>query len=114
MNKKNKSKHPGTFTGTVDELLEHCSNLDTKELNADLVEVNKIESIEYIKRKFECSDEEAEFIYQEICNAEVQNTVDELVEEGLVEVIGTNEDGEPLFGLTKLGKQIQKELDKNN
>jgi len=33
-----------------------------------------------------------------------------LVKEGIVEVSGYNDDGEPLFTLTELGRQIQKEL----
>ena len=33
-----------------------------------------------------------------------------LVKDGLVECIGHNEEGEPLFGLTELGKQAQKQI----
>ena len=113
MNKKNKSKHPGTFKGSVDELLEHCTKLNPIEMEKNLVEVNKIESIEHIRTSLKCSKKEAEQIYNEICLSETKKVVDEMVSEGIVEIVGFNEDGEPLFGLTELGKEIQGELDKN-
>jgi hypothetical protein len=34
-----------------------------------------------------------------------------MVEDGLLYVSGHNEDGEPLFQLTELGKALRKELD---
>lgn len=107
------SNKPNTFTGTVDELLDHCSNLDSEQLQRD---IDKHESIEYIMKELDCSNEEAEEIYEELVNNEVKQTVDDLIAEGLVEITGYNEDGEPLFGLTEHGKLAQKilEEDSNN
>ena len=59
-----------------------------------------------------CSLEEAEEIYNEIALSEVKQTVDKMVADGIMEIVGYNDDNEPLFGLTELGKQIQKELEK--
>jgi len=42
--------------------------------------------------------------------AEVKETVDKMVAEGLLYVSGHNEDGEPLFQLTELGKAVRNEL----
>jgi hypothetical protein len=62
--------------------------------------------------EFECSEQEAEEIYNEIVLSEVKQTVDKMVADGIMEIVGYNDDNEPLFGLTELGKQIQKELEK--
>jgi hypothetical protein len=58
----------------------------------------------------ECSLEEAEEIYSEIALAEVKESMEQLLKDGIVKVSGYNDEGEPLFMLTELGKQIQKEL----
>ena len=50
-------------------------------------------------------------IYNELVLSEVKETVDKMVEDGLLYVSGHNEDGEPLFQLTELGKALRKELD---
>ena len=70
----------------------------------------KRECLSIIMRDCECSLEEAEQIYNDIALNEVKETIDQLVKEGIVEVSGYNDDGEPLFTLTELGRQIQKEL----
>jgi len=57
-----------------------------------------------------CSLEEAEEIYSEIALAEVKESMEQLLKDGIVKVSGYNDEGEPLFTLTELGKQIQKEL----
>jgi hypothetical protein len=105
-----RSKQKGTFTGSIDELLMHCENIDVEKLYADC---EKRECIAVLMRDAQCSEEEAEILYKEIALNEVKNTVDELVKDGLVEISGFNEDGEPLFTLTELGKSVQDELKKN-
>lgn len=106
-----RSNQKGTFTGTIDELIEHCANIDADQLYA---ECEKRECIAVLMRDMECSEEEAEILYKEIALNEIKNTVDDLLKDGLVEVTGYNDDGEPLFSLTKLGKKVQQELNKNN
>jgi len=100
-----------SYTGTIDSFLDHCSKLNINEVEEQVKEQEKQECLEVIMEQCECSIEEAEEIYDEIALTEVKNTIDNLVKEGLVEVSGYNEDGEPLFVLTELGKQVQKNLD---
>jgi len=99
-----------TFTGSVDALLDHCSKLDIKEVEEQIKLDEKQECLSIIMRDCDCSLEEAEQIYNDIALNEVKDTIDQLVKEGIVEVSGYNDDGEPLFTLTELGRQIQKEL----
>ncbi len=100
-----------SYTGTIDSFLDHCSKLNINEVEEQVKEQERQECLEVIMEQCECSMEEAEEIYDEIALTEVKNTIDNLVKEGLVEVSGYNEDGEPLFVLTELGKQVQKNLD---
>jgi hypothetical protein len=106
-----RSKEKGTFKGSVNELLKHCSNIDVDELYD---QCEKRECLSIIMRETNCSEEEAELLYIDIALNDVKDTVDSLVEEGLVEISGFNKDGEPLFVLTELGKKVQNEINKNN
>ena len=99
-----------TFTGSVDALLEHCSKLDIQKVEEQIKLDEKQECLSIIMKDCKCSLEEAEQIYNDIALSEVKQTIDQLVKEGIVEVSGYNDDGEPLFTLTELGRQIQKEL----
>lgn len=100
------------FAGSVDDLLNHCSNLDINKVEEQVKAEEKEECIRVIKQEFDCDDFEAEVIYNEIALNEVKETVDKMVAEGLLYLSGHNEDGEPLFSLTELGKSIQSELNK--
>jgi hypothetical protein len=104
-----RSKQKGTFTGSIDELLKRCASIDVDKLYADC---EKRECIDALMREMECTEEEADILYKEIALTEVKNTVDDLVKEGLVEIIGFTEDGEPLFDLTELGKKAQNQIKK--
>lgn len=101
-----------TFTGSIDDFLNHCSQLDISNLEEQLKDQEKEECLEVIMKEIDCSLEEAEQIYNEIALKEVQDTVDQLVAEGLLEISGYNEEGEPLFVLTELGKKVQEEIKK--
>lgn len=109
----NKSDIPGSFKGSIDEFLAHCETLNIDENQKNINEIEKEECFEYIMKEFSVDREQAQEIYDEISLIETKNTVDEMVKEGLVEVSGYNEDGEPLFVLTELGKKIHEELKKN-
>jgi hypothetical protein len=99
-----------TFTGSIDDLLTHCSQMDLDQVEDQIKQDEKQECLNLIMNDCECSLEEAEQIYNDIALNEVKQTIDQLVKEGIVEVSGYNDDGEPLFTLTELGRQIQKEL----
>lgn len=100
------------YTGTIDSLLDHCSKLNINEVEEQVKRQEKEDCLEVIMKECDCSLEEAEEIYNQIALAEVKESIDQMVKEGLVEISGHNEDGEPLFVLTELGKQVQKNLNK--
>ena len=105
-------KHTGEhFTGTIDQLLEHCDNLDLKSVQEQINKQNRNDCIEYIKKESGCSEEEANTIYDEIRMEEVDETVHQLVMDGILQIGDYNADGEPEFILTELGKQLQKQTD---
>ena len=98
------------FTGSIDDLLNHCSKLDTAKVEEQVKVEEKEACIQVIMKELECDEAEAEVIYNEIALADVKETVDKMVAEGLLYVSGHNEDGEPLFQLTELGKAVRNEL----
>ncbi len=105
-------KHTGEhFTGTIDQLLEHCDNLDLKSVQEQINKQNRNDCIEYIKKESGCSEEEANTIYDEIRMEEVDETVHQLVMDGILQIGDYNADGEPEFILTELGKQLQEQTD---
>lgn len=101
-----------TFTGTVDEFLNHCSKLDFDISDEELKNREYEFSIDFIMKEASVSREEAIELYNMIAFEEVKKTVDKLVEDGLLEITGYSADGEPLFGTTELGKKSIEELNK--
>lgn len=105
-------KHTGEhFKGTIDQLLEHCDNLDLKSVQDQINKQNRNDCIEYIKKESGCSEEEANTIYDEIRMEEVDETVHQLVMDGILQIGDYNADGEPQFILTELGKQLHQQTD---
>lgn len=111
MKKKNDNKKvKGTFTGSIDELLEHTSTLDPDISNADLQAAQREAGIEYIMKVENVDREQAEEIYNEIALMEVSSVVEDLVKKGIMELQGYDENGEPKYGLTELGKKMAEQL----
>lgn len=103
------TKLSNNFTGSIDELLQHCNEVD----DATLDQAIELEhAIDHVMKEMEVCREEAIEIIEEIHMNEVQQTIDDMVAKGLMEIIGHNEDGEPLYNLTERGKQIRKDIDK--
>ena len=102
------------FKGSIDDLLSHCATLDLNKVEEQVKAEEKAECIKVIMQELECDEAEALEVYNEIALSETKTVVDQMVEDGLLEVIGHNKDGEPLFGLTELGKAIRSEIDKGN
>ena len=100
------------FTGSIDDLLSHCASLDISKVEEQVKVEEKAECIKVIMTEMECNEFEASIIYDEIALQEVKTTVDKMVSDGILYVSGHNEDGDPLFNLTELGKSIQSELNK--
>lgn len=101
------------FIGSIDDLLNHCSNLDIAKVEKQVKAEEREACIQVIMKELDCDEFEAEVIYNEISLAETKKVVDEMVADGLLYVSGTNEDGEPLFQLTELGKALRDEMEKN-
>ena len=99
------------FTGSIDDLLNHCTNLDVDKVEEQVKVEEKEACIQIIMKELECNEFEAEVIYSDLVLSEVKETVDKMVADGLLYVSGHNEEGEPLFQLTELGKAIRNELD---
>ena len=101
------------FTGSIDDLLNHCINLDLAKVEEQVKVEEKEACIQIIMKESDCDELEANIIYNQILLIETKTTIDKMVADGLVYVSGHNEDGEPLFQLTELGKAIRNELGNN-
>jgi hypothetical protein len=102
------TKISNNFTGNIDELLNHCASVDDATIDQAL-ELER--AIEHVMTELEMDREEAMQLIQDIHLAEVQQTVLDMVDKGLLEVTGFNEDGEPLYGQTELGKKLSQDSD---
>ena len=98
------------FTGSIDDLLNHCANLDTDKVEEQVKVEEKEACIQIIMKQLDCNEFEADIVYNEILLTETKTTVDKMVADGLLYVSGHNEDGEPLFQLTELGKAVRNQL----
>lgn len=98
------------FTGSIDDLLNHCTNLDLAKVEEQVKVEEKEACIQIIMKESGCDELEAHIIYNEILLIETKTTIDKMVTDGLLYVSGHNEDGEPLFQLTELGKSVRNEI----
>jgi hypothetical protein len=99
-----------TFTGTIDQLLDHCSKLDFDISDEEVKEREYEASIKYIMDHEAASREDAIEIYNMIALEEVKTTVEKLVKDGILKITGFDDEGKPEFGLTELGKQCAGEI----
>jgi hypothetical protein len=98
------TKLSNNFTGNIDDLLNHCASIDDKQLDESIELEN---AIEHVMNELDMNREEAMETIQEIHLMEVQQTVDSMMKKGLLEITGYNENDEPLYTLTELGKSLQ-------
>lgn len=116
-NKSNINKIFVPFTGTIDQLLNHVDKIDPTQV--ENVVVNHTEdvflddktAIEIIKSELNCEKQQAMEILNQIKLEEISKTLNDLVEEGLVEISEYDKNGEPIYSLTEAGKLFSK---KNN
>ena len=101
------------FTGSIDDLLNHCTNLDLAKVEEQVKVEEKEACIQIIMKQLNCNEFEADIVYNEILLTETKTTIDKMVADGILYVSGHNEDGEPLFNLTELGKSVRNELNDN-
>ena len=113
---KNKSENiiVGNFNGTVDQFLEHCSKLDVQKIQEKIESEEKDDCISFIQKEINCDLDTAQKIYHQICLDETQITIDKLINDNLVEVVKYNEEGDPVYALTDLGKQVNKTINNSN
>jgi len=114
----NKDIFTKNFTGSIDDLLNHCDN--NAEFVSDVIEGKKDfvltdeESIVMIKEEFpNISDELANKFLQEMKLEQTIIICEKMKKEGLIETKGYNKDGEEILGLTKLGEEYYNKI-KNN
>lgn len=98
------------FTGSIDDFLNHCANLDSDKVEEQVKVEEKEACIQIIMKQLDCNEFEADIVYNEILLTETKTTIDKMIADGLVYVSGHNEDGEPLFQLTELGKAVRNEI----
>lgn len=98
------TKLSNNFTGNIDDLLNHCASVDDNTIDQAL-ELER--AIEHVMSELDMDREEAMETIQHIHLMEVQQTVNSMMEKGLLEITGYNENDEPLYSLTELGKSLQ-------
>ena len=98
------TKLSNNFTGNIDDLLNHCASIDDKQLDESIELEN---AIEHVMSELDMNREQAMETIQHIHLMEVQQTVNSMMEKGLLEITGYNENDEPLYSLTELGKSLQ-------
>jgi hypothetical protein len=97
------------FTGNIDDLLNHCASIDDKQLDESIELEN---AIEHVMKETESTREEAIELIEQIHMNDVQKTVNDMIDKGLMEITGHSNDGEALYGLTERGKQARDEMNK--
>jgi len=93
------------FSGSINQLLQRCSEMSKEEIDKIDAEAEKNASISFIMREMDCSFDEAVEIYKEIAIIETQKVLDQMLESGEVQIVGFNEDGEALYEITKKGRK---------
>lgn len=95
------------------ETLAKNVNLSFDEEKEKLVkEAQYEECVKFLMEKENLSRKEAEELYDIILLEHTKEIVDDLVERGLLEITGYNDEGEALFGQTELGKLCAEELNR--
>ena len=97
------------LTGNIDDLLKHCASIDDKQLDESIELEN---AIEHVMKETESTREEAIELIEQIHMNDVQKTVNDMIDKGLMEITGYSNDGEALYGLTERGKQARDEMNK--
>lgn len=97
------------FTGSIDDLLNHCASIDDNQLDESIELEN---AIEHVMKETDSTREEAIQLIEEIHLNDVRKTVEGMIAKGLMEITGYSNDGEALYGLTERGKQARDEMNK--
>ena len=101
------------FTGDVDSLLEHCSKVDLSLVDNQDTLLNHEELIDTIMEDYKVTREEAEYFAFQIKLDIVRDTTKKLADEGILELVGYDEDGECVYKMTPAGEQIYGKMKPN-
>lgn len=85
------------FSGSIDALLEQSMKLDPDAIDLQVEEEKYELAMLEIMQRFECTYNEAEFLFNEAKNQMLKEELDLLVAEGKVKIVGTDENGDPLY-----------------
>lgn len=85
------------FSGSIDALLEQSMRLDPDAIDLQVENEKYIEALYQVMKMFDCTFEEAEFLYEEAQQQMIKEELDLLVAEGKVKIVGTDENGDPLY-----------------
>jgi uncharacterized damage-inducible protein DinB len=96
------------FQGTIDDLLKHTSDIDENKLEKVLtgeedIQMTREEALSFIKTQQKCSDEEAIKFLEEAQSEEITNQIESLVKDGLMEIVGYDNDNQPMYQITEKG-----------
>ncbi len=98
------------FNGNIDDLLNHCASVTDEQLDQAL-ELEK--AVDHVMEELNMTREEALQLIEEIHLMEVQKTVADLVEKGLLQIVGYDDAGNALYGPTQLGTDTMKQMNQN-
>src|ERR1017187_10155339 len=99
------------FTGSIDDLLNHVSNVSNEEIERigdENLMLNREECIALVMEEGRLPKEEAEKIVTEIQLMELDEIMKGMMERGLVEIAEYDENGQPGYIITKKGKDYVK------
>lgn len=85
------------FNGSIDELLEKSMLLDPDEVEKQVERDNYVANINEIQHMYGISFESAEEMYKEAHQEIIKQMLDELIIEGKVKIVGTDENGDPVY-----------------
>jgi metal-dependent HD superfamily phosphatase/phosphodiesterase len=95
------NKITGVFCGTIDDLLKHCENLDTNMSNDELHQVEQEAGIKHIMEVLNLDYNEAKEVHSEIARLNILKAIQQLLDEGVIEIKEYDENGDPLYVLAK-------------
>ena len=85
------------FTGSIDALLEQSMMLDPDAIDLQVEQEKYNTSMLEIMRMFECTYEEAEYLFNEAKTQMLKDEIEQLISEGKVKIVGTDENGDTLY-----------------
>lgn len=96
--------------GDIDDLLTHCASVTDQDID-NALELEKC--IEQVMKEFDLDRNEAMDAIEQAHLNEVRQTIEDLMEKGMIEIKGYDDAGNALYGPTKKGMDIMNQMDQN-